>query len=331
MKNSATYSTNIWLVLFMLLSFSVIAQHKLLLDSLQKGLTSGKNVDVSLRAYNFNGILGIQGSIVWDSSVLQYNGIIYGTNTNIKLDNNLVNSYGNYLTFIWSDPSLNPQTIPDSTILLTLNFTVLNNSYTTNAVSLSNIPTSVQIIDSISITPVKIKKFTADYINGAVNLNWIATEEINSLFFDIECSENGKNFKRTDRVLASNSALGGSYHYSDKAPGGSKLYYRLKMVDKQGTYSYSNTVVVDIRDNCKFSIYPNPATENISIEMLIDKPETVIAEIINLQGKVVLTKGGIKLNPGINNIPLNVSSLNKGEYVVIIKGKDILEKEFIKY
>lgn len=97
---------------------------------------------------------------------------------------------------------------------------------------------------------------------AAVGLSWATTREINLSRFSIERSADGKEFSTLDYVTAAgNSELIRRYLYTDQNPFQGKNYYRLRSIDFDGSYSYSDLVVAD----CKYTmipylkIYPNPA------------------------------------------------------------------------
>ena len=317
-------------VFCILVSFSAKAQHNLYLDTLGKGLTIGTKVSLSLRTNDFIGILGIQGSIVWDTAILKYDGATYEINSAIRLDSTDVNVAANYLSFLWSDPAINPESVPDSTSLLTLNFTVTNTIPANSPVYLSNIPTPLQIVDSMTITPVTLKEFSGVCKEGIVNLQWYTANETNSSCFIIERSMDGKDFQMIDKVNARNDKAGGYYSYNDKITGNEKQYYRLQMVDKAGAFSYSKVIEVAIGSEKLFSICPNPVKDALLLKIQDDKTEKAIIQVVDALGKVVL-QAPTSLNAGMNNIPFNVASLANGTYTLIIRGDDILQQKFIKH
>ncbi len=114
--------------------------------------TCGNNaVGVNVRMNNFTNIIDFQGSINWDSAVLQYRGINFG-NSVIALSPGDINqqlAHRGVLNFIWVDPTVLGQTVPDSTILFTLNFNIINTTINHTKIAFSNNPTPIQI-DTIS-------------------------------------------------------------------------------------------------------------------------------------------------------------------------------------
>ncbi len=331
MENKANkLTTTASIVVSILFYFSATAQHSLYLNSVQNGVTSGTNLAVSLHAKGFKGIVGIQGSIVWDSTTFKYNNITYGTNSSLQLGASNLNISTNYLTFLWIDPALNPESIPDTSILLTMNFTVKKNVVGYNSVLLSNSPTPVQIADSIEITPVTLKSFSGFYSAGNVNISWSTATELNVANYSIQRSINGIDFVDVKTIPALNKLAGAIYNYSDAINTTGKLYYRLQIVDRNRASVYSKIVLLTVGEEFTCSLSPNPVKNKIlTLHINNNKSEDVIVQVVNIFGIAVQQKTA-HLFPGVNDISLGMINYPKGSYSVIIKGTHILQKQFIK-
>ncbi len=133
----------------------------------------------------------------------------------------------------------------------------------------------------VIITPVTLINFSAFTVNNAINLKWFVENEINFLQYEIEYSVNGINFVKTSTVKALQQSSY-SYVFTDKS--NSKNYFRLKLVDKNGTFSYSNVAVVDAK--IAFNIYPNPTKNFITIDVSNDQHK-YYAIITDMLGKPV--------------------------------------------
>ncbi len=117
-----------------------------------------------------------------------------------------------------------------------------------------------------NVLPITIASFTAANSNCAANLSWITSQEINAANFEIEQSTNGTTFTKLASVAAKGLSNGASYSYNAAQDQGT-AYYRLKLVDKDGTYKYSGIVKTLV--NCSgenfFSVYPNPVNNKTSM------------------------------------------------------------------
>ncbi|MEI6183996.1 MAG: T9SS type A sorting domain-containing protein [Bacteroidota bacterium] len=120
------------LLLLSIIIFSVTyqsnAQNKktLLLDKVDT-ICTNTSVDFNVRAKNFTNIIGFQGSIGWDSTIITFDSLMYGSNTgsiNLNDSNTNIQPAGSYLNFVWVDSFA--QTVPDNTVLFTLRFIITN-------------------------------------------------------------------------------------------------------------------------------------------------------------------------------------------------------------
>ena len=171
------------------------------------------------------------------------------------------------------------------------------------------------------VLPVKLISFDAVLENNKVQLSWITAQEINSRFFELERSMNGKDYNRVAVVSASgNSEIKTGYNYQDNvAPvSGSVITYRLKMVDIDGKFSYSNVRLIRLgnqnQPSAFINTYPNPATSQLRIT--INKSwqgKKVIYEVCGINGQAA-----INYETGNSNQTeaININKLSPGIYVV---------------
>jgi hypothetical protein len=170
--------------------------------------------------------------------------------------------------------------------------------------------------------PVKFISFDAQTSDdGATVLNWSTSSEINNKGFEIESSNNGKEFKTIGFVSgAGNSNSVNRYQFQVSESFGS--YYRLKQIDFDGQSNYSEIVSVKGSDDeIKFS--PNPFSDNIQIST---KQEINLIEVIDMTGKVIISK-----NPEANQFNLNTTELLSGIYFIkIYNNENVILKRIIK-
>ena len=141
-----------------------------------------------------------------------------------------------------------------------------------------------------------------------VVLNWSTANEVNTQEFLIERSPNGSVFERTGTVPAV-GRNGNNYGYTDLiVSNGSAYFYRLKMLDKDGKFRYSNIVRINSKSNMEnLSVYPNPATDYITVTSAMHQ----YAVITNTAGQQIKT---IRLIQG--NQTINVESWKPGMYFI---------------
>ena len=177
-------------------------------------------------------------------------------------------------------------------------------------------------VTTANALPVRMLPLTGKAAGKMNQLYWTSTLEVNNKVFMIERSEDGRSFT-TAGAVASKAPNGNStqridYEYTDLQPY-RQTYYRLKQVDNDGKYSYSNIIQIKRDNTTALSVYPNPATGNIHIE----KSGKIRAiHIVETSGKTVK-----QLLPSSNG-NYNISGLAPGIYFFEIYSED--GKETVK-
>ncbi len=167
--------------------------------------------------------------------------------------------------------------------------------------------------------PVTWGNFTAEKQGITSLLKWNTLTEINADRFDIERSNDGTNFSVIGTVKASgNSNQVNNYTYTDSKPVEGMDYYRLREVDFDGRFSYSEVKNLNFGsgDNA-IKISPNPAKEKISITVPGNSKELKIS-IVNAQGRQVKT---FTMNG--QYMQLQLPALASGVYYVRITGDGV--------
>jgi len=141
----------------------------------------------------------------------------------------------------------------------------------------------------------------------------------------IEESTDGVNFIATGRVSAAgNSQSELTYTYVDDQLNGDN-YYRLRIVDFDGSYDYSDIVHVTAdcaRDAVIPDVFPNPVRESLSIRFNSEfDHETATVVVIDNLGRTVMTEG-VEVFSGANVIELNVNTLPQATYYITIEGEN---------
>ncbi|HVX25908.1 MAG TPA: T9SS type A sorting domain-containing protein [Parafilimonas sp.] len=143
--------------------------------------------------------------------------------------------------------------------------------------------------------------------SGTIKLSWQAVSAVNNNYFSIERSSDSHFNGNEIAKIYSNGEQ--SYAYTDNTPLQGANYYRLKQVDKDGSFSYSNVVAVTLQNETSITTYPNPAKNILHIKGL-DANMKYESRIMNEKGNVVLTTTINK-----NSVyDFNVQNLSKGIY-----------------
>jgi len=180
-------------------------------------------------------------------------------------------------------------------------------------------------VDDIALSattlPVSLTDFKGETIGSFNRLSWTTATETNNKGFELQRSADGKEFSALTFVATKanngNSTSALNYSFNDEKPIGGTNYYRLKQLDKDGKFTYSNIVILKskITDIRFTSVYPNPATKEL--KMIISSPsaEKVTLIVTDITGKVLMQQN-TQLVMGDNQSRLNVQSLAAGTYFI---------------
>ncbi len=163
--------------------------------------------------------------------------------------------------------------------------------------------------------PVTLQDFNVHTEGQTAQLAWRTTSEINSERFDIERSHTGRDWHKIGNISTKDAGIENTdYTFTDTEPGSNLVYYRLKMVDTDGTFAYSKIESVKFSD-AGIIVYPNPVEGGKQLQLLLNNSEVEKIFIYDLSGKSVYeAQGPIEL--------VNTKNLMNGRYVLKIRLKD---------
>ncbi|MCB0539053.1 MAG: T9SS type A sorting domain-containing protein, partial [Bacteroidetes bacterium] len=164
--------------------------------------------------------------------------------------------------------------------------------------------------------PVELLYFNAKAVNNkTVALTWATATEINNDGFEVQRSKNGVDFEKIAWVQGAGSTTETQhYQLTDKEPFNGVSYYRLKQIDFDGQFEYSNIEAVNLNRNnsdenvVNFMVYPNPFKDKIEVK--VEGENSFMATLYDLAGKKIYTKNFEKYTT------LNLSELAKGTYIL---------------
>lgn len=171
--------------------------------------------------------------------------------------------------------------------------------------------------------PVKLISFNGGYSDNKASLYWITETETNFKQYEVERSTNGTDFIKISTVPAkNNTGTLTNYSLTDNLSAYTQpsVYYRLKMLDKDGRFSYSNIV----RLSCStaksgLSIYPNPAKDEVSLMFTTGSNGNVLLKIIDKAGRIVKMEK-VSAVKGANTVKLpDIGSLLTGTYMLEVQ------------
>jgi hypothetical protein len=168
--------------------------------------------------------------------------------------------------------------------------------------------------------PVELTSFTGMVENGFVVLKWNTATEIGSYGFEIERREKNCNcsWQTLGFVLGNgNSNTPKDYFYKDdiNSPGG--YCYRLKMIDTDSKFDYSNEISISLEQPIRYELfqnYPNPFNPVTSIKYDIKDRGLVTLKVYDVLGDEVVTLINEEKEPGFYSVEFNGSSLSSGVY-----------------
>jgi hypothetical protein len=166
--------------------------------------------------------------------------------------------------------------------------------------------------------PVELYSFDVVNNNENVNIIWVTASEINNDYFIVERSANGSDWEEIKRINgAGNSTQTISYSETDNNPLAGVSYYRLKQVDYDGKFSYSDIKAINIEQDTTFvSIFPNPTNGKVTIEASNDELDNL--KVYSLIGQDVTNKI-ILISISDNYVVMDLSNLPSDFYIVKTK------------
>ena len=178
------------------------------------------------------------------------------------------------------------------------------------------------------VLPVKLLYFTSISKDCKTALSWQTASELNSSYYGIEYSRNGIEFLEAAKLISKNNLTGASYNYTFKELASGTYYYRLKMVDVDGNYTYSKIVAITASANCGTgnwpTVSPNPAIDFVTV-----------AGLVKGQHLSLINAGGVLLNlieATSSTQQINISTYASGIYMLRVEAADgsIRTLKFVK-
>lgn len=164
--------------------------------------------------------------------------------------------------------------------------------------------------------PVELTSFTAQAEGNTNVLNWETATEENNSHFEVERSTNGVEFEKIGQVEGNGTTVEESnYNFVDETPT-IVSYYRLRQVDFDGNFAYSNVVVVkrEIGNN-NVVMFPVPVQDRLTVQYSATANEEMTITVIDATGRIVVTKAVTAIQ-GENQFNLNLNELPSGSYFV---------------
>ncbi|MEP6513897.1 MAG: T9SS type A sorting domain-containing protein [Parafilimonas sp.] len=175
--------------------------------------------------------------------------------------------------------------------------------------------------------PVTLKSFNLINDNRNISLAWTTENEINMKEYAIERSADAHTFSQIGSVDAKNTLNENKYSFNDTKKLSGTAYYRLKMINKDGSFVYSEILRADEKALKKLWLNTNPVINNLVLSHPLAGNDAIL-QIITMNGRNVAT---YKVQSNAVQSSIDVSKLSKGNYIaVFINGNDRQSIQFVK-
>jgi len=204
------------------------------------------------------------------------------------------------------------------------NTTVLNSAYASVSGVTPSTPLSATGKTSFTVgqvsLPVKFLNFTAAQDGDVVMLDWVTTDEVNNSRFEIERSADGSYYSSIGTVKAApvNGDPEHLYHFTDMSPALGNNYYRLKQIDLDGNFNYSDIRNVDFNNLAApvIKLFPNPVIAKQKVTLSIGQnAQQLNVRIMNAMGQTASIQNFTSVT---SSVALETNTLSKGVYYIIV-------------
>lgn len=182
----------------------------------------------------------------------------------------------------------------------------------------TSLPSAATIVVNGTL-PLNLLSFNGAWVNEQVVLSWETEEERNTESFVVEKSLDGNQFQTLGKKdAAGNSDHRIAYSFTDITAPVHLAYYRLKMLDRDGKFSYSRIVVMRRVERSEVKLWPNPFRSAINISYKSETATVIEMRITDVSGKLLIAQR-FNVNKGNNQLQsAQLHQLSSGTYFVTI-------------
>jgi hypothetical protein len=179
--------------------------------------------------------------------------------------------------------------------------------------------------------PLTLLSFTGTAKPQGALLQWRTSNEVNVKHFELERSTDGRRFSAIATIRATNGSAVHQYQYTDadfvQLPS-TQLYYRLRMVDIDGSHSYSQVVLLRKElAQVRISTYPNPVRQQLQVQLETPFAAQYQLQLTDLQGRLLLQRQQT-VQPGTTSLTIPTQQLPQGLYLLVVRSSDGQQQEF---
>jgi hypothetical protein len=225
----------------------------------------------------------------------------------------------------------NPYGIYSNTHLTLITGDVRSAPFTTGGSFFSSRELVGELYYNATIIPVELTSFTASVSDTRVTLNWSTATETNNQGFTVERS-NGNEFAAVGFVNGKGTTTEvQNYSFVDAGVTPGSYSYRLKQVDFDGTFEYSNTIEVEVLAPKEFALnqnFPNPFNPSTMITFSLAVDAKVSLKVFDILGQEVMTIVNNNLSAGAHEYTFDASNFNSGVYFYRIEATAVDGQNF---
>lgn len=167
--------------------------------------------------------------------------------------------------------------------------------------------------------PLELRSFSGKIAGSSNLLEWETASERGVQWHIVERSADNLHWREVGRRPAAGTALSPQrYALDDRAPM-ARAYYRLRSMDFDGRTAYSQSILLDRKDEA-FGIaaaFPSPTTGGLTVQYVVENEEDVSLRVLDFTGKAVLVQQA-EAAKGLNLMPVPLDALPAGTYVVVL-------------
>lgn len=181
--------------------------------------------------------------------------------------------------------------------------------------------------------PLQLLSFAATLQGNQTLLTWKTAHEQDVNSFEIEkkkANDASFSFLASVAAIGNNTSKGSYYQYIDQTPAEGVSYYRLKEVDNNGLFTYSQVVLVNLvhSPTTKLTVFPNPVLTQLKIAFQANQSKDYKLRLVNATGKTVIAKT-VYCTEGLNTLQWNVAQL-PGQIHLVAEGAGLSPVKILK-
>ncbi len=172
-----------------------------------------------------------------------------------------------------------------------------------------------------AVMPITILNLHGTATNGLVQLMFTTSDETKVFQYNVQSSIDGRNWNEVSSVASKSNNYGSSYQFTDTRKLQGLQYYRIKATSLDGSYKYSNIILLRTDGGSKIELMANVVTSTLGFYITDANPVRLNVLVYGTDGKLY-SKATVQHNNGKTNFSIPVGQLYRGNYVVRFIGED---------